>query len=360
MKIIITGGAGFIGSCFVRKTLAAGHEAVVLDLLTYASNESTLDDVRDKPGFTFIKGDIADRKLVRELVETHKPAAVVHFAAETHVDRSIDDPSRFLTTNVMGTFELLEACKRTKGLPAGFKFVLISTDEVFGALGKTGVFTENSPYAPNSPYSASKAAADHLARAYHETYGFPVVVTNCSNNYGPYQFPEKLIPLMILNALEGKDLPVYGDGMQVRDWIHVEDHAEGVMAALLKGRLGAHYLFGARSERANLELLGTVLGVLEEIKPAKTNNFLIEKGKKSYQDLIRFVKDRPGHDRRYAIDPSLAERELGWKPRRTLEQGIRETVKWYLDHLDWCEAVQKNNYNRERLGLTPPPNGGKP
>ncbi len=359
MKILITGGAGFIGSCFVRKTLEAGHEALVLDLLTYASNETTLDDVRNKPGFTFIKGDISDRKLVRELVEKQKPSAVVHFAAETHVDRSIDDPSRFLITNIMGTFELMEACKRATGLPPGFKFVLISTDEVFGALGLTGAFTEKSPYSPNSPYSASKAGADHLARAYHETYGFPVIITNCSNNYGPYQFPEKLIPLMILNALEGKELPVYGDGLQVRDWIHVEDHCEGIMTALLKGRLGAHYLFGARSERTNLELLGTVLTTLEEIKPAKNNRSLVEKGAKSYKDLIRFVKDRPGHDRRYAIDPSLAERELGWKPRRTLEQGLRETVKWYLDHLDWCSAVQKNNYNRERLGLTQTSIGGK-
>lgn len=351
MKILVTGGAGFIGSCFARKCLAGGHEVLVLDLLTYASHESTLDDLRKVPRFSFVKGDVADRGLVRSLLGERRPDAVVHFAAESHVDRSIDDPSRFLATNVLGTFELMEAARRQEGLPEGFRFVLVSTDEVFGTLGPTGAFSEKSPYAPNSPYSASKAAADLLARAYYETYRFPVVITNCSNNYGPYQFPEKLIPLMILNALEAKDLPVYGDGLQVRDWIYVEDHCDGVMAALQRGRPGTQYLFGARSERTNRELLNVLLAALEEFRPAAGNEAMARRGLKAYPDLIRSVKDRPGHDRRYAIDPSLAEKELGWKPRHAFEEALKGTVRWYLEHLDWCERIQRDNYGRERLGL---------
>jgi len=329
----------------------------------------------------FIQGDIADSKLVRELIKTRRPKALIHFAAETHVDRSIDDPSRFLKTNVMGTYELMEACRlnlekpdRTSGhetspssvppeqfrtgLPADFRFVLVSTDEVFGALGSKGLFSEKSPYAPNSPYSASKAGADLMARAYYETFGFPIITTHCSNNYGPYQFPEKLIPLMILNALEGKDLPVYGDGLQVRDWIHAEDHCEGIWEAWQKGKLGNHYLFGARTERTNLRVLETLLEVLEVLRPASKSEALRKRGFTTYKELIRFVQDRPGHDRRYAIDPSRAETELGWKPRLEFDSALTQTVHWYLDHLDWCAKVQQDNYGRERLGLKEKPRAG--
>ncbi len=352
MKMIITGGAGFIGSNFVRMALKEGHQVVVLDLLTYAGHESTLREVKDHPSFSFVKGDVSDRALVRQLIGQHLPDAIVHFAAETHVDRSIDDPSGFLKTNVMGTFELMEACRHQSSLPQGFRFLLVSTDEVYGALGPTGFFSETSPYAPNSPYAASKASADLLARAFHETFRFPVIITNCSNNYGPRQFPEKLIPLMILNALEGKDLPVYGDGMQVRDWIHVDDHCSGILAALKTGKPGAHYLFGGRSERANLQVLEAILRSIEEFQPASRNPALKAKGVADYPSLRKFVKDRPGHDRRYAIDPSFAEKELGWKIRRNFEEAIRETTQWYLNNLDWCQLVQKDRYDRERLGLS--------
>jgi len=348
--LLVTGGAGFIGSCFVRGAIRLGRPVVVLDLLTYAGHESTLEEVGSEPGFTFVRGDIGDARLVRDLLAQHQPFALVHFAAETHVDRSIDDPSRFLKTNILGTYELMEACRRMPNLKENFRFLLVSTDEVFGALGPQGLFSEKSPYAPNSPYSASKAGADLLARSYFETFGFPVITTHCSNNYGPYQFPEKLIPLMILNALEAKDLPVYGDGLQVRDWIHVADHCEGIWAALRKGRPGAHYLFGANTEKTNLGLLRELLGHLQDLKPAQYNETLRTRGLKSYGDLIRFVKDRPGHDRRYAIDSSLAARELGWSPRRPFGRALRETVGWYLGHLDWCQRVQQNNYGRERLG----------
>ncbi len=249
MKILVTGGAGFIGSNFVRSALRQGHSIVVLDLLTYAGHESTLNDVKNNPNFSFVKGDVADRAMARELMDRHRPDSVVHFAAETHVDRSIDDPSHFLRTNIMGTFELMESARLQKGLPSGFKFLLVSTDEVYGTLGPTGAFQEDSPYAPNSPYSASKASADLLARSYHETFGFPVVITNCSNNYGPYQYPEKLIPLMLLNALEGRELPIYGDGGQVRDWLYVGDHCEALLLVLEKGRPGRKYLVGGRSRK---------------------------------------------------------------------------------------------------------------
>jgi dTDP-glucose 4,6-dehydratase len=351
MKIIVTGGAGFIGSNFVRLALKQGHETVVLDLLTYAGHESTLNDVKNLKGFSFIKGDIADRELVKDVFAKNKPDAVVHFAAETHVDRSIDNPASFLKTNVMGTFELLDAARNQQGLSAGFRFIHVSTDEVYGALGPTGAFTEDSPYAPNSPYSASKAGADLLARSYHETFKFPVIITNCSNNYGPCQFPEKLIPLMLLNALEAKDLPVYGDGGQIRDWLYVEDHCEAILQVLAKGKLGAKYLIGGRSEKTNLDLLDHLLTILEELRPAVQNPAMKARGVVRYGDLKKFVADRPGHDRRYAIDPSFTEKEIGWKPRHTFKDGLRQTVEWYLSNREWCERVQENNYNRGRLGL---------
>lgn len=350
MKILVTGGAGFIGSNFVRLILRAGQECVCLDNLTYAGHPATLEDVRSNHSFTFVKGDITDGGLVRKTIREHLPDAIVHFAAETHVDRSIDGPGQFLRTNVMGTFELMEACRNESGLPKGFRFVLVSTDEVFGTLGATGYFTETSPYSPNSPYSASKASADLLARAYHQTYGFPVLITNCSNNYGPYQFPEKLIPLMVLNALEGKDLPVYGDGQQVRDWIYVEDHCQGVWAALKGGQNGLQYLFGGRSERTNLQVLEAILAAVEAYSPAAGNVALSTRGYNSYKQLVTYVKDRPGHDRRYAIDPSFAEAKLGWKNQHGFEEGIKATVKWYLENQDWCRKVQESNYDRSRLG----------
>ncbi|MGH7739906.1 MAG: dTDP-glucose 4,6-dehydratase, partial [bacterium] len=338
-------------SNFTRLALGQGHAVIVLDLLTYAGHESTLDDVKAHPLFTFVKGDVADREKVRGLLAEHRPNAIAHFAAETHVDRSIDDPAVFLRTNVMGSFELMEAARHEKRLPADFRFLLVSTDEVYGALGPTGAFQEDSPYAPNSPYSASKASADLLARAYHETFNFPVIITNCSNNYGPFQFPEKLIPLVLLNALEAKDLPIYGDGGQIRDWLYVEDHCEAILQVLQKGKAGRKYLIGGRAEKTNLQLLDVLLAILEELRPAALNPAMKAKGIARYQDLKKFVADRPGHDRRYAIDPSRTEAEIGWKPRYTFEAGLRTAVEWYLANRDWCERVQKNNYHRDRLGL---------
>jgi dTDP-glucose 4,6-dehydratase len=361
MKIIVTGGAGFIGSNFVRIALKQNHSVVVLDLLTYAGNEATLSDLKANPNFEFIKGDIADGKLVQKLFASSHPDAVVHFAAETHVDRSIDDPSCFVRTNVLGTFELLEAARRYwEGLTERdrFRFIHVSTDEVYGALGSKGLFHEEDTYAPNSPYAATKAGADHLARAYFKTFNLPVLITNCSNNYGPYQFPEKLIPLMTLNALEGKELPIYGDGGQVRDWLHVEDHCDAILTVLDKGKPGSKYLIGGRSEKNNLQVLDGLLAAIEKIKPAGQNAALKAKGFSTYDQLKKFVKDRPGHDRRYAIDPSKIEKELGWKPRRTFEEGLFQTVEWYLANLDWCAKVQKDCYNRERLGLAAKSNQG--
>jgi dTDP-glucose 4,6-dehydratase len=356
MKIVITGGAGFIGSNFVRLALEKGHSTLVLDLLTYAGHETTLSDLEKNPNFKFVKGDVADGKLVRRLFASHRPDAVVHFAAETHVDRSIDDPSGFVRTNVLGTFELLEAARRYReGMDQAsqtrFRFIHVSTDEVYGALGADGFFHEEDPYSPNSPYAATKAGADHLARSYYQTYGLPVLITNCSNNYGPYQFPEKLIPLMTLNAREGKELPIYGDGGQIRDWLHVEDHCEAILTVLDKGKAGSKYLIGGRCEKNNLQVLDSLLAAVEKIQPASENAALKAKGFLRYDQLKKFVKDRPGHDRRYAIDPSKIESELGWKPRRTFEEGLLQTVQWYLSNLDWCAKVQKDNYDRGRLGL---------
>ncbi|HEX6902978.1 MAG TPA: dTDP-glucose 4,6-dehydratase [Thermoanaerobaculia bacterium] len=345
--ILITGGAGFIGCNFVRLALAeTDARVVVLDKLTYAGSLENLADALNHPRFEFVQGDIADRREVRRLFAERRPTAVVNFAAESHVDRSIDDAGDFIQTNIVGAFELLEAARHHfAGLGedqrAAFRFLHVSTDEVYGSLGPEGLFAETTPYAPNSPYAASKAGADHLVRAWHETYGLPTLLTNCSNNYGPYQFPEKLIPLMILNALEGKPLPIYGDGANVRDWIYVEDHCRGVLEVLRRGQPGGKYNLGGRSERTNLQVVDAICDILQEERPRET----------SYRDLKKFVADRPGHDRRYAIDDSKVQDELGWRPRHDFESGLRATVRWYLNNRAWCEAVQAGKYGRERLGL---------
>ena len=356
--MIVTGGAGFIGANFVRLALAqTSARVVVFDKLTYAGNLLSLRDVQDESRFSFVQGDIADREAVRKLFAEQQPKWVVNFAAESHVDRSIEDPGEFLRTNTVGTFELLEAARglHDSGDDArrqGFRFLHVSTDEVYGTLGPTGEFKETTPYAPNSPYSASKAAADHLVRAYYHTYGLPALVTNCSNNYGPFQFPEKLVPLTLLNALEGRDLPIYGDGGNIRDWLFVEDHCDGILCALEAGRLGEKYNIGGHAERTNLELVDHLIRLLEEARPAGENPALKARGLTNYGDLKTFVTDRPGHDRRYAIDPTKIENELGWKPRHSFEEGFRRTVHWYLENREWCEAVQSGTYQRERLGLT--------
>jgi dTDP-glucose 4,6-dehydratase len=355
-KILVTGGAGFIGSNFVRHALAqAGLERlVIVDKLTYAGSLLNLVEPLKDPRVRFVQADIADAPAMLALVAEEKPDAVVNFAAETHVDRSIDGPAAFVQTNVVGTFSLLEAARAlVKAEPArrdAFRFLHVSTDEVYGSLGETGLFREDTPYAPNSPYSASKAGADHLVRAYQHTYGLDTLITNCSNNYGPYQFPEKLIPLMVLNALEGKDLPVYGDGGNVRDWLHVADHCAGIWLALEKGKSGEKYNIGGRNERSNLQVLDTLCAALESIRPAEANPALQARGAKRYGDLKKFVPDRPGHDRRYAIDAGKIRRELGWQPTYDCESGLAQTVQWYVGHLDWCRDVQAGKYQRERLG----------
>ncbi len=343
MPILVTGGAGFIGSNFVLDWLAQSDEPVInLDKLTYAGNLHNLDSLKGDPRHLFVRGDINDRARVEQLLAEHQPRAIVHFAAESHVDRSIHGPEDFITTNINGTFHLLEAARAYwSGLSGaeqdGFRFLHVSTDEVYGSLGpQDPPFTETTPYAPNSPYSASKAASDHLVRAYHHTYGLPTLTTNCSNNYGPYQFPEKLIPLMILNAVKGKPLPVYGDGQNIRDWLYVADHCSGIRAVLEKGRPGETYNIGGWNEKTNLEVVHTVCALLDELKP----------GAAPYASLITHVKDRPGHDRRYAIDARKIERELGWKPKETFETGIRKTVQWYLDHMAWVEDVASGEYQK--------------
>jgi dTDP-glucose 4,6-dehydratase len=342
MTILVTGGAGFIGSNFVLDWLAHGDERVVnLDALTYAGNLHNLDGLRGDARHVFVQGDIGDRSLIDRLLGEHRPRAIVHFAAESHVDRSIHGPGEFMRTNVQGTFALLEAARGhwsalDDASKQSFRFLHVSTDEVYGSLSPDApAFTERHPYEPNSPYSASKAASDHLVRAWHHTYGLPVLTTNCSNNYGPYHFPEKLIPLMIVNALAGKPLPVYGDGMQVRDWLYVRDHCSAIRTVLARGRVGETYNIGGWNEKPNIEIVKTVCALLDELKPTTDG---------SYTRLITYVKDRPGHDRRYAIDARKIERELGWRPAETFESGIRKTVQWYLDNGHWVAGVQSGGY----------------
>ena len=341
--ILVTGAAGFIGANFVLDWFAQSEEPVVnLDKLTYAGNPENLVSLRENPGHLFVKGDIGDRALLDQLLREHKPRAVVNFAAESHVDRSIHGPEDFIQTNVVGTFHLLEAVRAYWGGLEGdaktsFRFLHVSTDEVYGTLGPDDApFTETTPYTPNSPYSASKAASDHLVRAYHHTYGLPVLTTNCSNNYGPYHFPEKLIPLLIVNALAGKPLPVYGDGMQVRDWLYVKDHCSAIRCVLATGRQGETYNVGGWNEKPNIDIVKTVCALLDELRPKAEGGH--------YFDQVTYVKDRPGHDRRYAIDASKIHKELGWKPAETFDTGIRKTVQWYLDHPEWVAHVQSGDY----------------
>ena len=356
-SVLVAGGAGFIGSNFVRLLLArTDARVVVLDRLTYAGNLASLADVRTHPRFAFVQGDIADRELVTALLQRHRLDAIVNLAAETHVDRSIDGPRAFVETNLIGTFELLEAARRhleplEPADRAAFRFLQVSTDEVYGSLGPTERSTEASPYAPNSPYAASKAGADHLVRAYSETYRLPALLTNCSNNYGPYQYPEKLIPLMILNAAEARRLPLYGDGGNVREWLHVEDHCAALLLVLQRGVPGGRYNVGAGDERTNLEVVDAICAALESIRPAAANAALAAQGIRRYADLRTFVPDRPGHDRRYAVDATRLSRELGWRPAHSFDQGLRATVAWYLEHRAWCETVLAGKYARERLGL---------
>jgi dTDP-glucose 4,6-dehydratase len=339
-RIVVTGAAGFIGFNYVRELLAAEPqtEVIALDKLTYAGNPQSLAELASEPRFKFVKGDIGDKMLVRELLSTAKPTAIVHFAAESHVDRSIDGPEDFIKTNVVGTFHLLEESRRylSQNPDPSFRFVHVSTDEVFGALGPTGAFVETTPYDPRSPYSASKAASDHLVNAYVHTYKFPAVTTNCSNNYGPYQFPEKLIPLTIANALAGKKLPVYGKGENVRDWIYVTDHCEAVRAVLAKGRIGESYLIGSRNEKKNLDVVHQICDSLDELHPSG----------KPHRSLIEFVTDRAGHDFRYAIDPSKIEREVGWKSKINFDEGIRKTIEWYLANREWTDSIRNGTYRQ--------------
>ena len=343
MKLLVTGGAGFIGSAVVRLAIAQGHQVVVLDALTYAACLDNLALVSDSDKYRFVKGDICDRALLDQVLGDHRPEAVMHLAAESHVDRSIDGPGAFIETNITGTYTLLEAARcywRDSGKSDSFRFHHISTDEVFGSLGKTGHFTEETPYAPNSPYAASKASSDHLVRAWHETYGLPVVLSNCSNNYGPYHFPEKLIPVIIINALAGKPLPIYGNGENVRDWLYVEDHANALLTVLSKGTIGSSYNIGGENEATNIDIVREICAILDRLRPAA----------RPYCELVNFVADRPGHDLRYAIDPTRIRTELGWRHAVTLTQGLEKTVHWYLDNEDWWQALQNRSGVGNRLG----------
>ena len=347
---LVTGGAGFIGSNFIRYILEQSDVHVVnLDKLTYAGNLESLADLSEDPRYSFVQGDISDQTLVRRLLHEYQPQAVVNFAAESHVDRSIEGPGDFIQTNIVGTFHLLEAVRsywneERKDQDGDFRFLHISTDEVYGTLGKTGYFKETTPYAPNSPYSASKASSDHLVRAYYHTYGLPTVTTNCSNNYGPYQFPEKLIPLIILNALEGKPLPIYGDGQNIRDWLYVLDHCRAIKTVLERGDIGETYNVGGNNEKSNLDVVNTLCDLLDELSPRSDGV--------NYRQQIVFVKDRPGHDQRYAIDSTKLQTTLGWKPEETFTTGFRKTVQWYLENPVWSQRVCDGSYRRERLGLT--------
>ena len=343
MKLLVTGGMGFIGSAVVRLAVSRGHEVVNLDAMTYAACEANVAPVAQSNLYSFEHADIRDRASLDRILATHRPDAVMHLAAESHVDRSIDGPSDFIETNITGTFNMLEAARaywQQQGRPEGFRFHHISTDEVFGSLGATGQFTETTPYDPRSPYSASKAASDHLVRAWHETYGLPVVLTNCSNNYGPYHFPEKLIPVVILNALHGRPIPVYGKGENVRDWLYVEDHADALLLAVQKGAVGRSYNIGGENERRNIDIVRTICALLDEMAPKAA----------PYADQIAFVTDRPGHDARYAIDPSRIRAELGWRPSVTVEEGLRRTVRWYLDNEAWWRPLLARKGVGERLG----------
>lgn len=348
--VFVTGGCGFIGTNLVRRLIRSGQYRVVnLDALTYAANPLSLVDLADNPAYEFVQGNITDRGLVASLFEKHKPVGVFHLAAESHVDRSIVNADDFVQTNVVGTYVMLDAARQYwSGLPAdqkhAFRFLHVSTDEVFGSLGMDGYFSEATPYAPNSPYSASKAASDHFVRAYHHTYGLPTVITNCSNNYGPYQFPEKVIPLMIMNALLGRHLPVYGDGSNVRDWIYVEDHCRALKLAFDKGVPGETYAVGAGNERTNVDLVRQICSLLDEIAPPAEVHALHERGLQSYSELIQFVEDRPGHDHRYAIDAARITSQLGWQPEVAFDEGLRRTIEWYLSNPEWVEQASSGAY----------------
>ena len=355
MKILVTGGAGFIGSCVVRQALLDSQLQIVnVDKLTYAGNLASLPEAESNPNYRFCQVDICDPSALDNVFAEHAPDAVMHLAAESHVDRSIDGPEAFMHTNIMGTYQLLEASRRYlasqgQDKAANFRFHHISTDEVYGDLeGPEDYFREDTPYAPSSPYSASKASSDHLVRAWHRTYGLPVLLTNCSNNYGPYHFPEKLIPHMILNALAGKPLPVYGDGSQVRDWLYVEDHARALLTVAQHGEIGETYNIGGHNERRNLQVVEAICDLLEQLRPARPA------GVRAYKDLITFVTDRPGHDLRYAIDASKIERELGWRPVETFESGMAKTVAWYLDNPEWWQAILSGEYQLQRSGASNP------
>jgi len=347
MKLLVTGGAGFIGSAVVRQALDKGIEVVNLDSLTYAANLDNLKGYDTKSGYTFVEADICDGDAMRQVLDRHQPHAIMHLAAESHVDRSIDGPGAFIHTNIVGTFTLLNETRRYCDALNGaakdaFRFHHVSTDEVYGTLGATGLFTEETPYAPNSPYSASKASSDFLVRAWAETYGLPVVTSNCSNNYGPFQFPEKLIPVVVLNALEGKQIPIYGKGDNIRDWLYVEDHANALLTVLEKGKLGETYNIGGNNELQNIDLVRLICKIMDNVSTRT----------QSHEDLITFVKDRPGHDQRYAIDASKIERDLGWTPSVTVEEGMRQTVEWYLDNTWWWEAIRNRGHDASaRLGL---------
>ena len=350
MKILVTGGAGFIGSAVIRHIIQNTNNHVLnIDKLTYAGNLESLKEIDQYPNYEFKQIDICDTEQITAAIDAFQPNAIMHLAAESHVDRSIDGPAAFIQTNIVGTYTLLEAARKYwMGLDAeaqqNFRFHHISTDEVYGDLeGTTDLFTETTSYAPSSPYSASKASSDHLVRAWHRTYGLPVIVTNCSNNYGPYHFPEKLIPLVILNALDAKPLPVYGNGQQIRDWLFVEDHARALYKVVTEGVVGETYNIGGHNEKQNIEVVKTICKILDELKPQANGQ--------AYESLITFVKDRPGHDLRYAIDATKIQNELGWTPTETFETGIRKTVQWYLNNLDWCHRVQDGSYQRERLGV---------